>query len=187
MHRQALLGMLDRYGIRYPDELESADRVRSLVVEHANCFDRECLPGHVTASSWIFSHDHRHVLLTHHRKLDRWLQLGGHADGDTNVLEVAFKEAREESGMTNFEVLWLDEPGTPFDLDIHLIPARGDTPEHEHHDIRFLLVAGRDQQLVMSDESNDLRWFPVGELAPQLDDESLRRLDRKSRKLLSIL
>jgi len=184
MHRQALLGLLDRYRVRYPAESESATRIRSLVAEHPNCFDRDCRPGHITASAWIVSHDHKRVLFTHHRKLDRWLQLGGHADGDPNPLEVALREAREESGMLDFRVLWSGEDQTPFDVDVHLIPPYGGEPEHEHHDIRFLLEAAADQELVISAESNDLRWFPMNELDQILDEESLLRLDRKARSLL---
>lgn len=184
MHRRGMLELLDGYCDQCPDETEFASRIRALVVEHSNCFDRDCMPGHITASSWILSHDLRNVLLTHHRKLDRWLQLGGHADGETDVLEVALKEAREESGMGNFQVIWPATPHVPFDLDVHQIPAFGDVPEHEHHDIRFLLVAGADQELVISRESNDLRWFPLDELNLILDHESLSRLDRKARSWL---
>ncbi len=183
MHRQALLRLLDRYGVQHPEEPEHVSRIRSLVTRHANCFERTCLPGHITASSWIVSHDHSRVLFTHHRKLDRWLQLGGHADGDSEVLSVALREAREESGMEDFEVVWSGAPPVPFDLDVHSIPAFGDDPEHEHHDVRFLLVAGGDQELVISDESNDLRWFSWDELDEIIDEESLERLGRKARAL----
>jgi 8-oxo-dGTP pyrophosphatase MutT (NUDIX family) len=185
MHRKALLDLLDRYLLKHPDEPEFVDRIRDLVVEHENCFERDCLPGHITASSWILSHDRKHVLFTHHRKLNRWLQLGGHADGETNALEVALKEAREESGMRDFEVQWTGEAGVPFDLDVHSIPEFRDVPGHEHHDIRFLLVAAADQELVISDESNDLRWFPIDRLDEILDEESLSRLDRKARAWLA--
>jgi 8-oxo-dGTP pyrophosphatase MutT (NUDIX family) len=184
MHRQALLGLLDRYLVAHPDEPEFATRIRSLVIGHPNCFERDCLPGHITASSWIVSHDFSRVLFTHHRKLDRWLQLGGHADGESNVLEVALNEAREESGMTSFEVLWPGDSQVPFDLDVHRIPALGEVPEHEHHDVRFFLLAGADQELVISDESNDLRWFPIDQLDEVLVEESLCRLDRKARSLI---
>ena len=105
MHRRPLLDLLDVYQQRHPEESACVEKIRALAVAHENCFQRDCQPGHITASSWIVSHDHQRVLFTHHRKLDRWLQLGGHADGDTDVLEVALKEAREESGMNDFDVL----------------------------------------------------------------------------------
>ncbi len=163
-------------------------RVRGLVVSHEECFERTCLPGHVTASTWILSHDRRRFLLTRHRKLGRWLQLGGHADGDGDVLRVALREAREESGMQSFSLIDPEAgssgpgrlPPVPIDVDVHRIPARPGEPEHEHHDIRFLLVAGPDQPLVMSEESSDLAWFPFESLGDVGADESLLRLGRKA-------
>jgi len=182
MHRKPLLELLERYRNRHPAEADCVDRIHALVTRHANCFDRDCLPGHITASSWIVSHDGARVLLTHHRKLGHWLQLGGHADGQTDVLEVALREAREESGMEHFAVL---AAGEPIDLDVHAIPARPGEPAHEHHDVRFVLVAAPDQPLVISEESKDLRWFDADELAALLDDESLGRMARKARVLLA--
>jgi 8-oxo-dGTP pyrophosphatase MutT (NUDIX family) len=161
--------------------------IRGLVTSQASCFERTCLPGHITASAWIVSHDHRRILLTHHRKLGRWLQLGGHADGQTDVADVALREAQEESGMHDFE--WVPVGGriVPIDVDVHRIPARKHEPAHEHHDIRFLLIAKPEQRLRISDESVDLRWFDVDEtdtLDEILAEESLARLARKARIIL---
>jgi len=177
-----LLDLLADYEARHPGEAACAQRIRALVTEHRNCFDRDCLPGHITASTWILSHDRKRFLLTHHRKLKRWLQLGGHADGDPDVRAVALREAREESGMHDFEFLG----DVPFDLDIHLIPARKSEPEHEHHDIRFLLVASGAEELKVSDESLDLRWFDCASHAQVLDEESTQRLGRKAAKLAGL-
>lgn len=187
MHRQPLLSMLDRYAERHPDEVACAERIRALVEAHADCFERTCLPGHVTASAWIVSADGAHCLLTHHRKLGRWLQLGGHADGDPDPVAVALREAREESGMAQFDVLSVDEAGRPLplDLDVHLIPARKDEPEHEHHDVRFLLRARPGQTIAISDESIDLRWFAPEDVAGLDTDESVLRLVRKASALLA--
>ncbi len=173
--------MLDRYLVRHPDEHACVGRIRALVEGHADCFERTCLPGHVTASAWILSPDEQACLLTHHRKLERWLQLGGHADGDPDPLAVALREAQEESGMAQFDVLSLDEGGVPIplDVDVHLIPARGDEPAHEHHDVRFLLRAHPDQPLVTSEESIDLQWFSPERFAAMTDEESLLRMARK--------
>lgn len=181
MHRQPLIDMLARYERAYPGEAACAQRIRSLVETHADCFERTCLPGHITASAWIVSHDHSHFLLTHHRKLGRWLQLGGHADGDSDLHGVALREAREESGMQEFEFIG----DRPLDIDVHLIPARGSEPAHEHHDVRFLLVAARDQELQISEESIDLRWFPCVDLEQVVRDESTLRMGRKTAASLS--
>ena len=186
MHRKPLLEILERYRAAHPEESACVGQVRTLVENHPDCFERSCLPGHVTASAWILSPDRNRVLLTRHRKLNRWLQLGGHADGDASVLRVALREAREESGMRDFGVICpvgspegLDSI-VPLDVDVHKIPARGDEPEHAHHDIRYLLVAGEGQPLAISDESIDLGWFDPAELEPLRPDASLRRLCDKA-------
>jgi 8-oxo-dGTP pyrophosphatase MutT (NUDIX family) len=190
MDRQPLLELLRRYEKANPDEGGCVGRVRSLVEEHADCFERTCLPGHVTASAWILSPDRDRALLTRHRKLQRWLQLGGHADGDPDVLAVALREAREESGMAEFGVICgqglagESGPPLPLDIDVHGIPARGAEPAHAHHDIRYLLVAAAGQSLAMSEESTDLAWFHPGDLAALGADASLIRLRRKASALL---
>ena len=156
------------------------DRFEGFVRQHRDCFKRSCVPGHVTASSWILSAEGSRFLLTHHRKLGRWLQLGGHADGETDVRAVALREAREESGLSDFEVV-ADASGLDvLDLDIHRIPPHGRDPEHLHYDVRFLFRAAVDRPVVASDESHEVRWFDPGESADVLSEESLRRLMRKS-------
>ncbi|MDP6979356.1 MAG: NUDIX hydrolase [Myxococcota bacterium] len=181
MHRQSLLSLLRDYRSHHPGEGPCVDRIVSLVEGHSDCFERTCLPGHITASSWIVDEDGKRALLTHHRKLELWLQLGGHADGDTDICRVALREAREESGMAHFEVL---ADGFPIDIDVHDIPARPGEPAHQHHDFRFLLRARPGQPLVISEESKDLRWFARDELAPLLGDESIGRMVRKADVLL---
>ena len=186
MHRRPLLDLLERYEKRHPEEEGCIGRIRELVRNSEDCFDRRCLPGHITASTWIVSSDTHRFLLTHHRKLERWLQLGGHADGDSDVVAVALREAREESGLQDFEFWWEDERfPTPIDVDVHGIPARPGEPAHEHHDIRFLLVAGPGQEVSISDESNALEWFRWDQLEQDFDEESLRRLGRKAGRIVS--
>ncbi len=180
MKRKPLLSLLERYLAALPHERASVERITALVTQNEGCFERSCMPGHITASSWIISSCRTKVLLTHHRKLDRWLQLGGHADGECEVLDVALREAREESGMQHFKLLGERDPRLPMDVDVHAIPARPGEPAHEHHDIRFLMEAEAGQDLVISDESNELRWFSESELDSVLDEESLCRLRRKA-------
>ncbi len=183
MHRQPLLHLLDGYLRRYPEEQEVVARVRELVEAHTDCFERTCLPGHITGSAWILSPDRASVLLTHHRKLNRWLQVGGHADGDSNVRAVARREAEEESGLTRFEDIAGYEFDQPFDIDVHLIPQRGDESAHWHHDFRFLWIAAPNQELRISDESHDLRWVPRDQLRQLSNEESILRMERKTRLL----
>lgn len=176
MHRRPLLDTIDDYRRRFPDEAAVADRFAAFVAAHPDCFERSCVPGHVTGSAWLVSHDQARFLLTHHRKLGRWLQLGGHADGDPDPASVALREAREESGIVGLELGRLNGKVEPLDLDAHEIPARGAEPAHVHYDVRFLVVAPPDAVLAMSDESLDLRWFPADRPLAVPHDESVRRL-----------
>ncbi|TWT91021.1 NUDIX domain protein [Pseudobythopirellula maris] len=178
MHRRPLLAMLADYAARQPDELAMIERIRSLVESHDDCFDRTCRPGHVTASAWVLSSDRRRCLLLHHKKLGRWLQPGGHADGDADVTRVALREATEESGLAQLSVLTT----SVFDVDVHPIPERRNAAgelvdtAHDHHDVRFLLGAEGPDDLVLSDESHALGWFTPAEVRAQTDEASVLRL-----------
>ena len=191
MHRRPLLEMLTRYRQAFPAEAGIVGQICSLVEGHADCFQRTCRPGHITGAAWIASADRRRFLLAHHRKLDRWLQLGGHADGQWSVDEVALREAREESGLSAFDIVPIDGVLMPFDVDVHQILARYDAAgqlledEHQHYDIRFLFVAHAGQELSPSDESHDLRWFTPEEIRQLTDEESVLRMLRKALELLA--
>lgn len=179
MHRRHLIALLARYATAWPDELALARRFVDFVRAHDDCLLRSCVPGHITASAWIVAADGSRALLTHHKKLGRWLQLGGHVDGEQHVEQAALREAQEESGMAAFTFQhWLPEL-VPLDLDVHGIPARRDEPAHDHWDVRFWLQALPGQDLVLSAESNDLRWFTADELAAATAEESVLRLARK--------
>ena len=180
MHRRHLLGLLDAYRGRYPEEQVRVDRVRRFVETHANCFERTCRDGHVTGSAWILSADECHVLLVHHRKLVRWLQPGGHADGEPDPIRVALREAGEECGLAELAVL-SDEPLV---VDVHAIPACGPEPPHLHYDIRYLLRAPAGQAPVASAESTALQWFERRRLTALSAEKSLLRMERKTRALL---
>jgi 8-oxo-dGTP pyrophosphatase MutT (NUDIX family) len=191
MYRQPLLQMLARYRAAFPAEAGTVDRICRLVERHANCFHRTCRPGHITAAAWILSADRRRSLLAHHRKLDRWLQLGGHADGQWLVEEVALREAREESGLRRFDFIPIHGVVMPFDVDVHEIPARygahGQVVEdaHEHHDIRFLMIAQSNDEPIASDESHEVAWFTPDEVRQRTGEESILRMLRKSLELFA--
>ncbi len=184
MHRKPLLDLLARYRAAHPDERACVDRIRALVETQRDCFERSCFPGHITASAWLLSPDGKRFLLTHHRKLGRWLQLGGHADGDPDVAAVALREAREESGLLELRFANTGDTPMPIDLDIHPIPASGGDPAHHHHDVRFVCVAAPGQTIFASDESTSLEWFEMDALEAIADDDSVLRLGRKVRSLL---
>jgi 8-oxo-dGTP pyrophosphatase MutT (NUDIX family) len=187
MHRAPLLQMLGRYLERWPEERPRISRVIQFVRAHEDCFERTCREGHVTGSAWILSPDHRSVLLTHHRKLGRWLQLGGHCDGDADPFRVALREAREESGMHRLRPL-PEEPGpVPLDVDVHLIPAREGEPAHSHFDVRFLLEAAPGEEFVLGEESHALRWVERERLCEFVDEESQLRMERHACEVLARL
>ncbi|GAA5081609.1 NUDIX hydrolase [Lysobacter panacisoli] len=172
---------LSLYGRSWPDEHASVTLFTGLLDEAdapmpgADPFSRERLGGHFTASSWLVDRSGTRVLLTHHRKLERWLQLGGHADGDRDLARVALREAEEESGLSGLTV----EPEM-FDLDRHWIPERGDVPGHWHYDVRYVVHAGDDEGYVVSEESHDLAWRSIDEiLADASSDESMLRMAKK--------
>lgn len=171
----ALASALTAHAAACPGEAEDAGRFIALLREGVHAFRRERLEGHFTASALLVSADGRRTLLTHHRKLNRWLQPGGHADGDTDLARVALTEASEESGLPGLRV-----EGGIFDLDRHWIPERKDVPGHWHHDVRYVVRAGAREAYVVGEESNDLAWLDIPTVAndPAMDP-SLRRMARK--------
>jgi ADP-ribose pyrophosphatase YjhB (NUDIX family) len=134
---------------------------------------RSCRPGHLTASALVLDSRGERALLTHHRKLNRWLQLGGHCDGDGNLPRVALKESLEEGGIEDLRIA-----PEIIDLDIHSIPARPGEPEHLHLDCRFLVLAPEGAEPVASEESYAVRWWPLREIARLGVDDSVLRLVR---------
>ena len=181
MHRRPILEILADYARRYPGEAAVADRFATFVAKHPDCFERTCVPGHITGSAWLISHDGGRFLLTHHRKLGRWLQLGGHAEGDPPPAEVALREASEESGIADLRLAVTH----PIDLDAHDIPATPTEPAHVHYDLRFLVVAPPDAVATTSPESIELRWFDSRRPLDVPHDASVVRLRRKAEQALA--
>ncbi|MDQ3289522.1 MAG: NUDIX hydrolase [Pseudomonadota bacterium] len=174
-----LMELLDRYRQRWPGEAAVVAEFESLLRQDDAPFTRERSAGHFTGSAWLVDASGTRVLLTHHRKLGRWLQLGGHADGETDLAQVARREASEESGLEGLQV-----EAEVFDLDRHWIPERGEEPGHWHYDVRHVVRTGADQAFVVGEESLDLAWREIASIAADQfrgdgADESLRRMARK--------
>jgi 8-oxo-dGTP pyrophosphatase MutT (NUDIX family) len=174
--RESLLGELEAYRPAGERERAMARELAAFVDAHRDCFERGLSIGHVTASAWVVDESGTHALLTHHRKLRRWLQLGGHADGDDDVRRVALREAREESGLRKIRFANAEI----YDVDIHAIPARGAERAHKHYDVRFAFIADRAEPLTVSEESHELAWLPIAALSGEGVDESVRRLAHKT-------
>jgi 8-oxo-dGTP pyrophosphatase MutT (NUDIX family) len=170
-----MIEAFQRYRDQWQGEGATVSHFESFLHTHANAFERTNEAGHFTGSAWLVSADGMRVLLMHHRKLDRWLQPGGHADGDGDLARVALREAREETGLADSQL-----DGDIFDIDRHRIPARGGEPEHWHYDVRYVVRAGANESFVANAESRGLAWRLVAEVADdETLDTSLRRMARK--------
>ncbi len=179
-----LIGSLRRLVPADEEEAGDRDRILDFVLHHEHPFDRGIPEGHLTGSAITVSADGARVLLLHHRKLDRWLQPGGHGDpGETTGEEVALREALEESGLAGLR-LHPTAP-RPLDVDVHDIPARGTEPAHEHLDLRYLVVAPEDGRITPQlAELHDIRWVPWGEVDGLGPDHGLRRALAKARAIV---
>jgi 8-oxo-dGTP pyrophosphatase MutT (NUDIX family) len=172
MHRNPLLQLLENHQPFTQEETQFKQQMIEFVNQNPDCFERSLLIGHITGSAWIVDKSRQFTLLTHHRKLDKWFQTGGHCDGDSDVLNVAMKEAMEETGLADIQAV---SPNI-FDIDIHEIPERKGVPTHLHYDVRFLLEADMNEPLIISSESSDLAWVELSKVSQLNDSQSIMRM-----------
>ena len=176
MNRSSLITALESYSPWNEREDGFRNQILELLRTEPDCFHRSLLTGHITGSALIVDPDRTQALMMFHSKLEMWLQPGGHADGNENVLEVALRESEEETGLSGFRVV----QDTPFDLDVHPIPARGAEPAHFHYDVRFLLEADPKWELTANSESRSLQWIPLETISQFNTDESVTRMVEKA-------
>ncbi|MGB8467381.1 MAG: NUDIX hydrolase [Candidatus Babeliales bacterium] len=174
MHRNNLLLLLNNYSPSR-DEASFKQHMIDFIQKYPDCFERSLAIGHITASCMLVNKQNTHALLLHHAKLGQWFQLGGHCDGNSDVLAVAIKEAQEESGI--HEIQPLSE--TIFDIDIHVIPSNKKEQAHFHFDVRFLLQVQGDQDVIQNSESKELRWITKDITALPTNNPSVVRLFEK--------
>lgn len=167
--RESLVNLLKRYRPT-DEEVQTKEKMIAFVEANENCFHRSFLEGHITGSSWLLSSDGEKALLLHHAKLDRWVQPGGHADGDPDVLNVSVKEAREESGIDEIAPVSVEI----FDIDIHSVS------DHLHYDIRFLLQIQKDTPPIQNRESKGFLWVTKKDTLPT-KERSIVRMHEKWR------
>lgn len=175
MHRDRLLRLLDRYHPVSNLEQEAKQQIMEFVKANTNCFKRSLAIGHITASSWLLDKNMERSLLMHHVKLNKWLQLGGHCDGDSDVLAMAIKETQEESGIV--DIIAVNED--IFDLDVHLIPGNAKEAAHYHYDVRFLLKVNSNEEVQNNAESNELRWISKSRFDLPTNEVSVVRMFNK--------
>ncbi len=153
----ALLDELRTYRPADAAEAQHCARVADLLSADCPPFSRDIfLPGHITASCFIVDGEGR-LLLHHHRRLNRWLQMGGHVESNESPRDAALREGGEESGLRDLELI-----GGILDVDVHAIPSGRGEPEHSHFDVRYL-ARTREPQAIAIDraESNDLAWVTL--------------------------
>jgi 8-oxo-dGTP pyrophosphatase MutT (NUDIX family) len=160
----------------YEEQSELRQAYLDHLAEHPDGIWKSCHSGHVTASALVIDPERDRVLLTLHRKLRMWLQMGGHCEpGDSALASAALREATEESGVAGLTLL----PGGPVRLDRHPIPP----PCHWHFDVQYAVVAPPDAAHSVSDESLDVRWFGYDEVATVADESVVRLLEATRARL----
>ena len=174
---EKLLNSIEKYQPSSPYDTVLKDQFSQFIRANPdNCLLRSNLSGHLTASAWVIDSETKSkALLVNHVKLNRWLQPGGHADGDSDLMHVAQKELEEETGIKA-------EISNPqiFDLDVHAIPWHKQVPPHLHFDVRYLFLASAHATLIISEESRELAWVDLTALELRGVDESVLRLAEKS-------
>jgi len=181
MHRNYLLGLLSDYETKVHTEMKMQERMIAFIKQYADCFERTLSVGHITGSAWVVNAKRDSVFLLHHRKLDKWLQPGGHSDGDPHTLNVALRETHEESGVCASHISPVSQG--IFDIDIHRIPQRKNEAAHFHYDVRFLLEMDEQQKLIINAESNELAWIELAKIKDYSDEPSILRMIAKTQKL----
>ncbi len=171
-YKDELIALLRQYKPYNQDDAQSLFLTLEFLNNNDDVFGNSNEKGHITASVWLLDFEYKNVLLTHHKKLNRWLQLGGHTESNENIHEAALREAMEESGLKELEFLTIQV----FDVDVHEIPARSNLPAHFHYDIRFIIHQKIREEISISDESIDLKWIKIEEVPLYSDSPSITRM-----------
>ncbi|HUP65000.1 MAG TPA: NUDIX domain-containing protein [Thermoanaerobaculia bacterium] len=177
-----LLALIEAYEPADAMESRHRDRFLELLRLSGDPLRRDHFdPGHITASAFVIHRKSRRLLLHRHRRLGRWLQMGGHIEPVESTAVAALREAREESGLADLALI----TETIFDLDLHLIPSGKGEPDHLHFDVRYLLETRTPEAIAIQvAESEDLRWFPLDDAIGAMNEACSTRAIRKIERLI---
>lgn len=177
MKKERLINLLQKYN---PDDLREKEcklQILDFLNNNDNFTGRDNVKGHITGAAWIISKDRKKVLLTHHLKLNMWLQIGGHIEGDEDILQTALREAEEESGLSTLKCLSEEI----FDIDVHVFPKRGEVEAHLHLDFRFIFEADEAEELKrQKSESKDMKWIALEDVSKYSGEGTIFRMASKT-------
>ena len=182
MERLILLEDVEAYRPTHAEDALAKKLILDFLATCEKPFGKTNISGHITASALVVNPTFDKVLLTHHFKLDKWLQFGGHSEVGESIRDGALREAKEESGIQSLKLYHHEI----FDLDVHEIPEYKGLPAHFHYDIRFLILVDEKATFTVSDESHDVKWIEIRRLSEYTDEISMHRMIKKIEMKLSI-
>lgn len=177
--KKKLIEDLKKYQTSYEDERRMVEQTIMYLEENEVFLGKSNTVGHITGSAWILNSKRNKALLTHHFKLDMWVQLGGHTEEEETVYESACREGIEESGLRALSPVHTEI----FDVDVHLIPERKSQPAHYHYDIRYVFEADDQEKIAVSNESHDVCWVSLEQINDYTNARSVLRMVEKTEKL----
>lgn len=182
--RKQILDILEKAVPWNAQEKDAIETMKQLIQEHPNIMMPNCEVGHVTGSALIVDNQRR-CLLHYHKKLNRWLQVGGHAEYETDVAKVAMREAQEETGLSDLYHFPIADNPFPIDFDVHTIPATDTRPEHVHLDFRYMLITRHPEALNPPEgESKEFVWATFDDVLNPSDPDDDKLLDSALKRLI---
>lgn len=182
MNKQPLLALLQNYTSSFVEEIEFQKQMIDFITENDDFALRSNLIGQITGSAWIVNPEHTKALLIHHKKLNQWLQIGGHIEEtDQTIEDTVLREIKEESGLTKLNLL----SSSIYDIDIHTIPQKNEVAEHLHFDIRLLVEADENENLLpQNEEILGIQWYSLQEIrnliknSTSINQSMIRMIDK---------
>lgn len=162
-------------------EIQDINLIIKMCTTYPDIFSSYCEAGHITGSALIVEPTSKKILLHYHISIGKWLQFGGHSEYETTPWQIAYREAIEETNLTDLEFYPAEQNPTPIDIDAHIIAARQDQPEHYHLDFRYLFVTKQPELVTVSGESREYKWVDFDDINSMELDYALRRLIAKAK------